>query len=147
MCNLNELFNCLLKVTDQFAMIKNAVCDCPVECDRVQYTTKLSRSYFPADQYLQIPGVSQETIRNNSLSLLFYYDQLEYNVVTEEVDFNTFHYLADFSSHLGLFTGAGVLSLFEIFEHCLYYVANNIHIICEMILVQMIIMIVSAKLV
>ena len=63
-CNLNELFNCLLRVTDQFAMIKNAVCDCPVECDRVQslqYTTKLSRSYFPANQYLLIPGVSQET--------------------------------------------------------------------------------------
>ena len=119
-CNLNELFNCLLKVTDQFAMIRNTVCDCPVECDRVQYTTKLSRSYFPAYRYPLVRGVSQGTIRSNFLSLLFYYDQLEYTEVTEEVDFNTFRYLADFGSHLGLFTGAGVLSLFEIFELCLY---------------------------
>ena len=119
-CNLNELFNCLLNVTDQFAEVKNSVCDCPVECDRIQYRTKLSRSYFPAYRYPAVGGISQEAIRSDYLSLLFYFDQLEYTEVTEEIDFNTFRYLADFGSHLGLFTGAGVLSFFEIFEFCLY---------------------------
>ena len=119
-CNLNELFNCLLEVTDQFAVMKNTMCDCPVECDRVQYNTKLSRSYFPAHQYPLVSGISHGYIRANYLSLLLYFDQLEYTEVREEVDFDTFRYLADFGSHLGLFTGAGVLSFFEIFELCLY---------------------------
>ena len=119
-CNLNELFNCLLQVTDQFAEVKNSVCNCPVECHRVQYNTKLSQSYFPANQYPLITEISQEEIRSDYLSLLFYFDQLEYTEVTEEIDFDTFRYLADFGSHLGLFTGAGVLTFFEIFELCLY---------------------------
>ena len=119
-CNLNELFNCLLNVTDQFAEVKNSVCDCPVECRRVQYNTRLSRSYLPAYRYPLINGISQEAIRSNYLGILFYFDQLEYTEVTEEKDFDTFRYLADFGSHLGLFTGAGVLSFFEIFELCLY---------------------------
>ena len=119
-CNLNELFNCLLEVTDQFAVMKNTLCDCPVECNRVQYNTKLSSSYFPAIQYPLVSGASQPTIRANMLSILFYYDKLEYTEVTQEVDFDTFRYLADFGSHLGLFTGAGVLSFFELFELCLY---------------------------
>ena len=42
---------CLLKVTDQFAMIKNAVCDCPLECDQIRYNTRTSQSYFPAISY------------------------------------------------------------------------------------------------
>ena len=119
-CNLNELFNCLLKVTDQFATMKNTLCDCPVECNRVQYNTKLSSSYFPAIRYPLVSGASQQAIRVNMLSLLFYYDKLEYTEVTQEIDFDTFRYLADFGSHLGLFTGAGVLSFFELFELCLY---------------------------
>ena len=119
-CNLNELFSCLLNATDQFTMIKNSLCDCPVECDRVHYATKLSRSYFPAYRYPLVSDVPQQFIRSNFLSLLFYFDQLEYSESTEEVDFDTFRYLADFGSHLGLFTGAGVLSFFEIFEICLY---------------------------
>ena len=119
-CNLNELFNCLLEVTDQFAEMKNILCDCPVECNRVRYNTKLSSSYFPAIRYPLVEGVSQQYIRANMLSLLFYFDKLEYTEVTQEIDFDTFRYLADFGSHLGLFTGAGVLSFFEIFELCLY---------------------------
>ena len=27
-CNLNELLNCLLEVTDQFAVMKNTLCEC-----------------------------------------------------------------------------------------------------------------------
>ena len=126
-CDLNMLFGCLLNVTEQFAQLKNSLCDCPIECNRVQYKTKLSQSYFPAYQYTsplqrQLYGgvYSQEIIRQNLLTLLVYYDQLEYTEVTEEADFKTFRYLADFGSNLGLFTGAGVLTFFELFELCLY---------------------------
>jgi len=127
-CDLNMLFGCLLNVTEQFALIRNEVCDCPIECNRVQYTTKLSQSYFPANQYswplqqhLFESNVSQEAIRQDLLTILVYFDQLEYKEVTEEADFNTFRYIADFGSNLGLFTGAGVLTFFELFELCLYH--------------------------
>ena len=116
-CNLNELFNCLLEVTDEFAEMKNTVCDCSVECERVQYNTKLSRSYFPAYQYP--PLVRGDLFRANYLSLLLYFDQLEYIEIIEKSEYSTFQYIADFGSHVGLFTGAGVLTFFELFELCL----------------------------
>ncbi|XP_065920776.1 acid-sensing ion channel 2-like [Dysidea avara] len=124
-CDLNMLFGCLLNVTEQFAQIKNSLCDCPIECNRVQYKTKLSQSYFPAYQYttplqrLIRYVYPPETIRQNLLALLVYYDQLEYTEVTEEAVFNMFRYIADIGSCAGLFTGAGVLTFFELFELCL----------------------------
>ena len=119
-CNLNELFNCLLEVTDQFAAVKNTWCDCPVECNRVQYNTKLSSSYFPAREYPLVEDIPQNVSRGNYLSLLLYFDQLEYIEVTEKPEYSTAQYIADFGSHLGLFTGAGVMTFFELFELCFH---------------------------
>ena len=116
-CNLNELFNCLLQVTDQFAEVKNSVCDCPVECHRVQYNTKLSKSYFPAHRSRYH---SQEEIRNDSLSLLLYFDQLEYTEVIEKPEYSLSRFIADIGNHAALFTGAGVLTFFELFELCFH---------------------------
>ena len=114
-CNLNELFNCLLNVTDQFAEVKNSVCDCPVECRSIQYNTRLSRSYLPADYY---PRISGEAIRSDFLSILFYFDQLEYTEVTEKPEYSASRFIADIGNHVALFTGAGVLTFFELFELC-----------------------------
>ena len=125
-CNLNELFNCLLEVTDEFAVMKNTVCDCPLECNQKKYDTRISQSYFPALAYsrpLQLryyeTVYSQTGVRADLLSLVVYYDQLEYREVVEKQEYSTFQYIADLGGHLGLFTGAGVLSFFELFELCL----------------------------
>ena len=125
-CNLNELFNCLLQVTDQFAEVKNSVCDCPLECNQKRYDMRISQSYFPALSYSgplqqRFYGTvfSQAGVRADILSLVVYYDQLEYREVTEKAEYSTFQYVADLGGHLGLFTGAGLLSFFELFELCL----------------------------
>ena len=125
-CNLNELFNCLLNVTDQFAEVKNSVCDCPLECNQKRYDARISQSYFPALTYsrqlqLRYYGqvYSQTDVRADILSLVVYYDQLEFREVTEKAEYSTFQYVADLGGHLGLFTGAGLLSFFELFELCL----------------------------
>ena len=116
-CNLSKLLNCLLEATDQFAEMKNILCDCPVECNRVQYNTKLSSSYFPASQYPLVEDIPQvNRARIDYLSLLFYFGQLEYIEITEEPEYSTARYIADFGNHLQLFTGAGALTLFELFE-------------------------------
>ena len=120
-CNLNELFNCLLQVTDQFAEVKNSECDCPVECHRVQYNTKLSQSYFPArHHYPRIRGIPQEANRSDYLSLLLYFDRLEYTEVIEKPEYSLFRFIADIGNHAALFTGAGVLTIFELFELCFH---------------------------
>jgi len=125
-CDLNMLFGCLLNVTEQFALIKNKFCDCPLECYQKRYDTRISQSYFPAYQYshqLQLTYYNtvytQSIVRADLMSLVVYYDQLEYREVTEKEEYSTFKYIADLGGHLGLFTGAGLLTFFELFELCL----------------------------
>ena len=124
-CNLNELFNCLLEATDQFTATE---CECPLECNQKRYDTRISHSFFPALQYTIFyldylpPSLYLEysqLLRANLLSLVVYYDQLEYREVVEKEEYSTFQYVADLGGHLGLFTGAGLLSFFELFELCL----------------------------
>ena len=126
-CNLNELFNCLLEATDQFAVMKNTLCDCPLECNQKRYDTRISQSFYPALQYTTYPNYLPDSaylaysqyLRGDRLSLVVYYDQLEYREVVEKEEYSTFQYVADLGGHLGLFTGAGLLSFFELFELCL----------------------------
>ncbi|XP_065883086.1 acid-sensing ion channel 1C-like [Dysidea avara] len=117
-CDLNMLFECLLNVTDHFAHIKNKLCVCPLECNQKRYDTRISQSYFPAIQY-EYFGPVTSTIRSDVISLVVYFDQLEYTEVTEKEEYSTFQYIADLGGHLGLFTGAGLLTFFELFELCL----------------------------
>jgi len=117
-CDLNMLFGCLLNVTDNFTQIKNSLCDCPLECNQRRYETRISQSYFPAIQY-EIFGPVTNFVRGDVISLVVYHDQLEYREVTEKESYLTFQYIADLGGHLGLFTGAGILTFFELFELCL----------------------------
>ena len=124
-CDLNMLFGCLLNVTERFPLIRKKLCDCPLECNQKRYDTRISQSYFPADRYsTQLQRVlfgtvySQSTVRADLMSLVVYYDQLEYREVFQKETYSTFQYIGDLGGHLGLFTGAGLLTFFELFELC-----------------------------
>ena len=56
--------------------------------------------------------------QKNFAKLRIYYDNL--HVVTNEeiLDYSLFQFIADFGGHIGLFTGAGFLTFFEIIELC-----------------------------
>ena len=57
-------------------------------------------------------------IRNNLAKLRIYYDNLLVVTNEEILDYTLFQFIADFGGHIGLFTGAGFLTLFEILELC-----------------------------
>lgn len=57
-------------------------------------------------------------IRNNLAKLRIYYDNLLVVTNEETLDYSLFQFVADFGGHIGLFTGAGFLTLFEILELC-----------------------------
>jgi len=60
-----------------------------------------------------------EFFRENFLKITLYYNQLTMSTYTEVMEYDTWQYIADFGGHLGLFTGAGFLTLFEVMEVCL----------------------------
>jgi len=144
-CSPNDYAHCAFEVLANFW--KKYRCDCPISCsipDSYQHT--LSYALFPAQHFPSLieragvlnnaipdfilstdannimrfnENVTQDFFRNNFLKITLYYNQLTQNSYTEIREYETFQFIADFGGHLGLFTGAGFLSLFEIIELCL----------------------------
>ena len=60
--------------------------------------------------------VTPAGIRDNNLKLAIYYEAMEYNLVTEELQYTQGRFIADFTGFIGFFIGAGFLSFFELLE-------------------------------
>ena len=61
---------------------------------------------------------TESFISNNFAKVLIYYDDLISTTLEEGLEYSTFQFVADFGGHIGLFTGAGFLTLFEIIDLC-----------------------------
>ena len=61
-------------------------------------------------------------LRNNMVKLRIYYDTLGTVTMTEGLEYSTFQFIADFGGHIGLFTGAGFLTIFEIIHLCFGFI-------------------------
>ena len=61
---------------------------------------------------------SESYLQNNLAKLRIYFDDLRVTTFEEILDYTPFQFIADFGGHIGLFTGAGFLTLFEIIELC-----------------------------
>ncbi|XP_065886346.1 acid-sensing ion channel 1A-like [Dysidea avara] len=61
---------------------------------------------------------TESFITNNYAKILIYYDSLTSTDVEEGLEYSTAQFLIDFGGYIGLFTGAGFLTIFELFELC-----------------------------
>lgn len=61
---------------------------------------------------------TESFLQNNLAKLRIYYDSLLVTNNEEILDYTLFQFVADFGGHIGLFTGAGFLTLFEVIELC-----------------------------
>ena len=57
-------------------------------------------------------------LANNGLVLRVYYDTLTTTSMEEGLEYSKFQFIADFGGHIGLFIGAGFLTIFEIIQLC-----------------------------
>ena len=57
-------------------------------------------------------------VADNFVRLLIYYDTLVSTSMEEGLEYSTAQFIADFSGYVGLFTGAGFLTIFEIIQLC-----------------------------
>jgi len=68
-------------------------------------------------QYLNA-NFTESFITNNFAKILIYYDTLASTTMEEGLEYSTEQFLIDFGGYIGLFTGAGFLTIFELFELC-----------------------------
>jgi len=147
-CSPNDYAHCAFNVLSNFWKNYTCDCSIPCNIpDSYQYA--LSYALFPAQHFSSLieragvlnsgspaipdfilstdannftrfnENITEEFFRNNFLKITLYYNQLTQNSYTEVMEYETFQFIADFGGHLGLFTGAGFLTLFEIIDACL----------------------------
>ena len=143
-CIANEIAFCFPNASRNFSYIQ-CDCPIPCEIPE-SYKHELSYSVYPSQHYpalLERTGAlnnrtalpdfvltydsqndmtrlnengTLEFFRENFLKITIYYNELMMSRYKETLEYQTFQYIADFGGHLGLFTGAGFLTLFEFME-------------------------------
>ena len=68
-------------------------------------------------QYLN-ENFNRTFLMDNLVKLQIYYDTLVTTTMEEGLEYTTAQFIADFSGYVGLFTGAGFLTIFEIIQMC-----------------------------
>jgi len=126
-------------------------CDCPPACEYSRYTKTLSYANFPASHFVSILNISSSALKNspspdfvvnsengtnfylnenftesflskNFVQVQIYYDTLTTTTMEEGLEYSTAQFLIDFGGYIGLFTGAGFLTLFELLDLCFNFV-------------------------
>ena len=145
-CNVNDFANCAASYLQTFW--EQNECDCPLPCNVPEsYKHELSYSAYPGRHFplllyragvlANAPGIPEsirqlnatnnvtaqneifDFFKDNIVKITLYYNQLSLHKLTEVTEYGAFEFIADFGGHLGLFTGAGFLTLFEFVELCL----------------------------
>ncbi|ESO89679.1 hypothetical protein LOTGIDRAFT_218777 [Lottia gigantea] len=120
--NISEL-KCMVGVQADYENGKeNCFCDNPCVETRFQYS--LSSRQWPSDDYTKVlltalcyftKSVTSWS-RQNFIKLNIYYEDLNYENITEEEDYETAQFISDVGGTVGLWIGLSILSIFELVE-------------------------------
>ncbi|XP_078618622.1 acid-sensing ion channel 2-like isoform X1 [Branchiostoma floridae x Branchiostoma japonicum] len=96
-------------------------CDCPVPCNLMTYRTSSSYAKWPNSKadlvYTAAFGLSPGYMAENSVVFDVYYDELNYEVISQLKAMSDGELASDLGGQMGLFIGASILTLLEIFEY------------------------------
>jgi hypothetical protein len=122
-CVDKEEIKCAFKVYNEFfdkGINEDCLKMCPLECESVGYQLTLSSSNFPTFSsyfiYKNLTKSSYEVVRENSLAVNIYYQDLGYTRITETPTMIVQDLLSQIGGMLGLFIGFSLLSLIELLE-------------------------------
>ncbi|XP_069139076.1 amiloride-sensitive sodium channel subunit alpha-like [Argopecten irradians] len=111
--------------------------DCVPPCDETEYTTDVTMSAWPSNEYLDTAindfrstssslysSISSSTsttdkrafMNENGIKVEIYYRYLNFEVIQTEASYEVENLLSDIGGQLGLWIGLSIVSLFEIIE-------------------------------
>ncbi|CAF0980970.1 unnamed protein product [Brachionus calyciflorus] len=105
--------------------IKNDICQsqCPLECNSMSYKIFYSFNDFineknneDLNNFYNFTGTNRRQMKNDLVSLYFYYETLNYEEMTEKESIDFVGLLSNLGGIAGLFLGISFLSLVEIIE-------------------------------
>ncbi|XP_045160274.1 amiloride-sensitive sodium channel subunit beta-like isoform X2 [Mercenaria mercenaria] len=132
-CRSQPEIECMVKIVKQFEA-QSLSCTCENPCSEIHYTKSVSQRQWPADDYAMVllQGVCEKDkavclslrgdisdiskISNNFLKLNIYYEDLNYENITEVPEIELQQFLSDVGGAIGLWIGLSILSLCELVQ-------------------------------
>ncbi|XP_041378064.1 uncharacterized protein LOC121390337 [Gigantopelta aegis] len=82
----------------------------------IAFTDRLESLITLMSEYVATSNVDNNFIRENFLQLDIFYRERSYEQITQQVAYDVFALLCDIGGSMGLFVGASVLTVFELFD-------------------------------
>ncbi|XP_078379403.1 acid-sensing ion channel 2-like isoform X2 [Oculina patagonica] len=114
---------------ENFKVLKDFQCDCPVPCDTTSFKPVLSYAAFPSQNYISsltktflldatnitsdIIKQTEDDFRQNLLELDVYFEELSYTVIQETPAYDSESMLGEIGGQVGLCVGASLLTVLE----------------------------------
>uniref|UniRef100_A0A8C5WDA2 Acid sensing ion channel subunit family member 5 n=1 Tax=Leptobrachium leishanense TaxID=445787 RepID=A0A8C5WDA2_9ANUR len=140
-CDIQQLYGCVsaaLYRVEKFDLCSMGTYNstCPVPCEETDYPATLSYSTFPSDRaadFLSLKLSKNATyMRNNLVYIDIKYQELNYKITKQQKALTASVLLSDIGGQLGLFCGASLITMIEIFE----YICTNLYWICIFLILK-----------
>ncbi|XP_075129649.1 epithelial sodium channel subunit beta-like [Leptodactylus fuscus] len=126
LCNISEpsVSNCVELYEYKLSHDK-LKCDCPLQCDEEIFELTLSSSQWPSNTYLNLFSKRLEsrrgyqdmqTIRDNVVKVVVYYQQLNYELIEEVPSMQLVDLFSSIGGLVGLWIGVSVCTVAEFLE-------------------------------
>lgn len=116
MCNEEQRNTCvshILNVWNHGRLICSK--KCTLQCEEVQYNLEMTAQDYPSmKRREEMMKRTNEDPRNNLMILQFYFREIDYDTIEDEVYYKFSNLIADIGGQLGLFNGFSILTVFEI---------------------------------
>ena len=121
----HNLKNCTIEdiCCQSMEIYQHDACECPVACSKIQYTTGISYSEFPANYAARDLAesvnsqlnttINTSVFQENFLGINIYFETLTLEEQVTDNAYDIVALLSDIGGQLGLFLGASVISVFE----------------------------------
>ncbi|XP_033096439.1 acid-sensing ion channel 1A-like [Anneissia japonica] len=126
--------DCVEGFQETFRISGYTYCSCQQPCNTVSYTSDISTSYWPSDNYkenlkenlvnfskplretVEADCNDKNAIRLNLLNLDIYYQDLNYEVINQSFTYTFIDLVGALGGLVGLWLGLSILTIFEVFE-------------------------------
>ncbi|XP_041366658.1 uncharacterized protein LOC121381416 [Gigantopelta aegis] len=131
-CRNRKQVACMLNTSRQFERGK-LECDCHTPCIEIRYEKMMSLRQWPSDEYavllvkslceaknisecIRLRSLDSRKLANSFIKLNIYYEDLNYENITEEPDYEFVQFASDVGGTIGLWVGLSLLSMFEVLQ-------------------------------
>nr|CAB3223586.1 acid-sensing ion channel 2 [Phallusia mammillata] len=127
-CTPEQYKECADPALDYLVKVDDKICVCETPCEVTRYNLETSNLRLPSTQALSYLAYkyrkTEDYVKDNFVKLNIFFEALNYETIEQKVAYEIPGLFGDIGGQMGLFIGASILTLLELFNY-LYEVVKD----------------------